>query len=417
MKGLTALFLGIFGTFAFSWAGLTLIPNFQIGHLDPAVNQDDENDIYPVPKSGMAERGRKIYAANGCVYCHSQQVRADYAASDIDRKWGTRRSAPRDYIFERPAMLGKMRVGPDLSNIGKRAPSEDQSPTPSASPGASPAANAPQPNAATSPASSPAANASASPAASPNKPVAANSPAPSKSPAASPAANAPQPNAATSPASSPAANAPTSPAASPTKPVAANSPAPSKSPTASPAANAPQPNAATSPASSSAANAPTSPAASPTKPVAANSPAPAPTNATTAAAPSPSASPAATPATTADTTTNSSGVPPQYSAAWHHLHLYSPRSVLAGSTSNMPAYKFLYEKRRVSGERSAEALKLTGAEALPDEWEIVPSYDAKCLVAYLMSLDQSHELKEAKLTTAPASSPASSPAPAKEEKK
>src|SRR5205814_490283 len=211
------------------WAGLTLIPNFQIGHLDPAVNQDDENDIYPVPKSGMAERGRKIYAANGCVYCHSQQVRADYAASDIDRKWGTRRSAPRDYIFERPAMLGKMRVGPDLSNIGKRAPSEDQSPTPSASPGASPAANAPQPNA------------------------------------------------------------------------------------------------ATSPASSSAANAPTSPAASPTKPVAANSPAPAPTNATTAAAPSPSENPAATPATAADTTTNSSGVPPQYSAAWHHLHLYSPR--------------------------------------------------------------------------------------------
>ena len=41
------------------------------------------------------------------------------------------------------------------------------------------------------------------------------------------------------------------------------------------------------------------------------------------------------------------------------------------------------------------------------------------LVAYLMSLDQSHELQEAKLTSAPASSPApgSSPAPAKEEKK
>ena len=136
MKGVKALFLGIFGTFAFSWTGLMLIPNFQIGHLDPAVNQDDENDIYPVPKSGMADRGRKIYAANGCVYCHSQQVRADYAASDIERKWGTRRSAPRDYIFERPAMLGKMRLGPDLSNVGKRAPSEDASPSPSASPNA-----------------------------------------------------------------------------------------------------------------------------------------------------------------------------------------------------------------------------------------------------------------------------------------
>jgi cytochrome c oxidase cbb3-type subunit 2 len=395
MKGIKALFLGIFGTFAFSWTGLMLIPNFQIGHLDPQVSQDDENDIYPVPKSGMADRGRKIYAANGCVYCHSQQVRADYAASDIDRKWGTRRSAPRDYIFERPAMLGKMRLGPDLSNVGKRAPSEDASPSPSASPEASPAANAPQPNAATSPATSPTANAAASPAASPTKPVAANSPAPSTSPAASPAANAAT-SPATSPVASPAASAATSPAASPTKPVAATSPAPA---TAAPGA-----------APSASAN-------------------PAATTATTAAAPSPSASAAATAATTAETAVSSTGMPPQYSAAWHHLHLYSPRSVLAGSTSNMPAYKFLYEKRRVSGERSADALKLTGAEALPDEWEVVPSYDAKCLVAYLMSLDQSHALTEAKLISAPASStapasspapataPASSPAPAKEEKK
>lgn len=323
MKGVTALFLGIFGTFAFSWTGLTLIPNFQIGHLDPQADEEGA-DIYPVPKSGMADRGRKIYAANGCVYCHSQQVRADYAASDIDRKWGTRRSAPRDYIFERPALLGKMRVGPDLSNIGKRAPAEDQA-TPSPSP-----AN------------------------------------PSPAPAASPEVNAPQPTAATSPGSSPAA----------------------------------------SPAASAAA----SPATSPTKAVAANSPAPAPANATTAAAPSPATSPVAT---TPDTTVGPSGVPPQYSAAWHHLHLFSPRSVLAGSTSNMPAYKFLYEKRRISGEHSADALKLTGPDAPADEWEIVPTYDAKCLVAYLMSLDQSHELKEAKLGVAPAASPA----PAKEEKK
>ena len=91
----------------------------------------------------------------------------------------------------------------------------------------------------------------------------------------------------------------------------------------------------------------------------------------------------------------------------------------------MPAYKFLYEKRRISGERSADALKLTGAEDPGQDWEVIPSYDAKCLVAYLMSLDQSHELQEAKLTggapltPAPAASPAASPAaaPAKEEKK
>jgi cbb3-type cytochrome oxidase cytochrome c subunit len=330
MKGVTGLFLGIFGTFAFSWTGLTLIPNWQIGHLDPQADEEG-TDIYPQPKSGMAQRGRKIYAANGCVYCHSQQVRADYAASDIDRKWGTRRSAPRDYIFERPAFLGKMRVGPDLSNIGKRAPSEEENASPS--------------------------------------------PAPATSPGASPAANAPAP--------SPNASAANSPAAAPS---------------------------ASAVASANASAAPANP------PVPANAPAPAPAN-----APAPATSPASSSAT-AEATPAANGVPPQYSAAWHHLHLYSPRSVLAGSSSNMPAYKFLYEKRRISGERSADAVKLTGAEDPGEDWEVVPSYDAKCLVAYLMSLDQSHELKEAKLTSgaapAPSASPAASPAaPPKEEKK
>src|SRR5437899_3015451 len=143
MKGFTALILGIFGTLAFSWLGLAFIPNLQIGHLDPQTDEEGK-DAYPAPKSGMAERGHRIYVANGCFYCHSQQVRADYAGSDIDRKWGERRSAPRDYIFERPVLLGKMRMGPDLSNIGKRAPVEEENPSPgpSASPAGSPAAAA-----------------------------------------------------------------------------------------------------------------------------------------------------------------------------------------------------------------------------------------------------------------------------------
>ena len=142
MKGLLPLFLGIFGTFAFSWVGLTVIPNYQIGHLDPQMDEEG-TDIYPRPKSGMADRGRHIYTANGCFYCHSQQVRPYYAGSDIDRKWGERRSAPRDYVFARPAELGKMRMGPDLANVGKRAPAEDENAPPvGASPAASPAANA-----------------------------------------------------------------------------------------------------------------------------------------------------------------------------------------------------------------------------------------------------------------------------------
>jgi cytochrome c oxidase cbb3-type subunit 2 len=99
-----------------------------------------------------------------------------------------------------------------------------------------------------------------------------------------------------------------------------------------------------------------------------------------------------------------------YSAAWHHVHLYAPRSI--NPDSNMPAYRFLYEKRRIAGERSAEALQLSGGDAPPAGWEVVPTYDAKCVVAYLMGLNQSHPLKEVRSVGAvPAAAGAPPPAP------
>src|SRR6266536_3374795 len=336
MKGLAPLFLGIFGTFAFSWVGLTVIPNWQIGHLNPQ-SDEEGTDIYPMPQSGMVERGARVYAANGCIYCHSQQVRADYAADD----------------FERPVFLGKMRMGQDIANVGARAPVEQESPQPAGA--ASPAAS-PVPGGAPSGASpSPAVGASPSPVSPTSKPT--GSPSPASSPAASPA------TAATSPA----------PNASPT-PKPTGSPPPAGSPATSP--SVPRPNASP---------------ASPSAPVAAGgSPAP-------ASAPWP------------EVTT---GEPPMYSAAWHHVHLYSPRSI--NVDSDMPSYRFLYQTRRISDAPSAEALHLTGSDAPREGWEIVPTFDAKCLVAYLMSLNQSHPLKEVRSGgPAPAGSPAAaSPAPA-----
>jgi cbb3-type cytochrome oxidase cytochrome c subunit len=336
MKGLAPLFLGIFGTFAFSWIGLTVIPTWQIGHLNPE-SDEEGTDIYPRPQSGMFERGARVYAANGCVYCHSQQVRADYIADDIERKWGNRRSAPRDYIFDRPVFLGKMRMGQDLANIGARAPAPEESPAPAGA--ASPAAQG----------------------------AAVSSPPPSQ--AASPA-----------PASSPA----TSPAASP-----GTSPASAAPPNASPPLG--QQTGVASPSPGQMAN-------------------------TTPGGSSPAAPSAQTPS--APWPIQTAGLPPMYSPTWHHVHLYSPRSI--NLDSNMPAYRFLYEKRRIAGERSAEALQLSGSDAPPDGWEVVPTYDAKCLVAYLMALNQSHPLKEVRSVggaPAPAASPASAvqggpPAPA-----
>jgi cbb3-type cytochrome oxidase cytochrome c subunit len=391
MKGLAPLFLGIFGTFAFSWIGLTVIPTWQIGHLNPE-SDEEGTDIYPRPQSGMFERGGRVYAANGCVYCHSQQVRADYIADDIERKWGNRRSAPRDYIFDRPVFLGKMRMGQDIANIGARAPAPEESPTPA--------------GAASSPAEAPA---KAGPPSSPGS-------SPPTAPAASPASS-PATAHGASPATSPApqgAAVPSSPAEAPAKasppPTAA-----SLSPAASPkSAGSP---AATAPAASPAPKAPTSPAPAAAAAPTSSSPA-------AAAAASPSAAGAASPPPWPIQT---AGLPPMYSAAWHHVHLYAPRSI--NPDSNMPAYRLLYEKRRIDGERSAEALQLSGSDAPPQGWEVVPTYDAKCVVAYLMGLNQSHPLKEVRSVggapptggspapavqgASPAPAPAGSPAPPK----
>ena len=331
MKGLAPLFLGIFGTFAFSWIGLTVIPTWQIGHLNPE-SDEEGTDIYPRPQSGMFERGGHVYAGNGCVYCHSQQIRADYIADDIERKWGNRRSAPRDYIFERPVFLGKMRMGQDLANIGARAPAPEESPAPagSASPSGQGAAVSSPPS---SPASSPATQGAA--------------------------VSSPPPSSASSPGTSPAS---------------------AGSPNASPPLG--QRTGVASPSPGQMAN-------------------------TTPGGSSPAAPSAQTPG--APWPIQTAGLPPMYSAAWHHVHLYAPRSI--NPDSNMPAYRFLYEKRRIAGERSAEALQLSGSDAPPEGWEVVPTYDAKCVVAYLMGLNQSHPLQEVRsVGGAPAATP--SPAPA-----
>lgn len=118
------LFLGIFLTFAFAWAGLVLAPYLQFGRL-PSIVSEDSGQTLPPPLSGLAQRGHQVYAEMGCIYCHSQQVRGETQGSDLARGWGVRRTVARDYIGDRPHFLGTMRTGPDLSNIGRRQSSAD----------------------------------------------------------------------------------------------------------------------------------------------------------------------------------------------------------------------------------------------------------------------------------------------------
>ncbi len=113
------LFLGILFTLASSWVGLVLLPQRQLGALEQHVDTNSAA-IYPQARAGEAQQGAEHYRALGCVYCHSQQVRPEGFGSDIARGWGRRRSVSRDYIHDRPVMLGTMRTGPDLTNVGDR---------------------------------------------------------------------------------------------------------------------------------------------------------------------------------------------------------------------------------------------------------------------------------------------------------
>ena len=191
------IFLGVLATFVASWWGLVFAPQIQIGAQQPA---QVETGIYPTRRPGIAQQGREVFVANGCVHCHSQQVHQDgytfnvvltsagtnapdmvakvveqvapgvnakeilanasekspqtlltnvtqsVAADaqkrlkasgavaqpvfvplgpDIARHWGARRSVAADYLYEYPVQVGNSRLGPDLSNVGVRAPAGD----------------------------------------------------------------------------------------------------------------------------------------------------------------------------------------------------------------------------------------------------------------------------------------------------
>lgn len=83
---------------------------------------------------------------------------------------------------------------------------------------------------------------------------------------------------------------------------------------------------------------------------------------------------------------------------WQLLHLYSPQSVVKNSA--MPPFRFLFETRKIVGAPSPDALNLPKKLAASAGYEIVPTDDAKNLVAYLLSLRADVPLYDAPFTPA-----------------
>lgn len=119
MKSMPLLFFGIFLCMAFSWSGLIFVPHLHMGDLKPVAMEEDGN-LYPFRPSGEALQGKQVFIAQNCIICHSQQVRPKGFGGDFDRGWGDRQSVPRDYIYDEQNLIGTMRTGPDLANVGTR---------------------------------------------------------------------------------------------------------------------------------------------------------------------------------------------------------------------------------------------------------------------------------------------------------
>jgi cytochrome c oxidase cbb3-type subunit 2 len=114
------------------WSALIffLFLTLQIAILPALTNQAVYKplpDAKPLTKDEIA--GRAIYVENGCIACHTQQVRE----VEMDKVFGSRPSISSDYAdnhrmdFWRntPNLMGSERTGPDLTSIGERQPSDD----------------------------------------------------------------------------------------------------------------------------------------------------------------------------------------------------------------------------------------------------------------------------------------------------
>lgn len=115
----------------FSAATLFFVVLTLLVAIIPAVNNQNKNRPLPgtEPLSAAAAKGKAVFIANGCVACHTQQVRN----VDMDKIWGSRPGVAADYagitrtsVWQNTAtLMGTERTGPDLTDIGNRQPSRD----------------------------------------------------------------------------------------------------------------------------------------------------------------------------------------------------------------------------------------------------------------------------------------------------
>ena len=115
------IFIGVLIIVSLSWAFTLVKPMMESEIRAPFVGTEVR---VPPMMTGLAAQGREVYREQGCVHCHTQQIRV-ISGMDVERGWGERMTVALDYLDQSPAFTGTSRIGPDLSNVGERRPDEE----------------------------------------------------------------------------------------------------------------------------------------------------------------------------------------------------------------------------------------------------------------------------------------------------
>lgn len=118
---------GIWLVFTTGLVFVLLLPSFNNNwSYGSATDLEHYHVQYQDPKLGVwgytpeQLHGRLIYQREGCMYCHTQQVRP--LEGEMRRySVGTSLAIPadaREYVYDNPHFLGTRRIGPDLSRVG-----------------------------------------------------------------------------------------------------------------------------------------------------------------------------------------------------------------------------------------------------------------------------------------------------------
>jgi cbb3-type cytochrome c oxidase subunit II len=114
------------------WTALAAFLLFSVGAVlttvvPPMVDKTLWASEYPVHEYTEQElRGIEIYKSQGCVYCHTQQIRK---LDSDQRRYGWRlveapASESWEYVNDKNHFLGTKRTGPDLARVGGKYSSE-----------------------------------------------------------------------------------------------------------------------------------------------------------------------------------------------------------------------------------------------------------------------------------------------------